>query len=110
MFRNTLISKILRWIELSQSSLVCYGPLVGFAHRTNLSNPATISLGAYGDSEAEANARLIAAAPDLLAQLRWAEAQLASLAGYVRHECKESYNAGMASISAALAKAEGRTN
>jgi hypothetical protein len=57
----------------------------------------------------EANARLIAAAPDLLEALKLAESRLTDFAEYLSKSGKVYWLGELETISAAIAKAEGET-
>ena len=59
--------------------------------------------------QVEANARLIAAAPDLLEMARFAEAALSRVSVANMGACRaQEFNRNMVALRAAIAKAEGR--
>lgn len=61
-----------------------------------------------GNATDEANARLIVAAPDMLAALNLAEKHIASVCSETSETDLPDWFAGLASIRAAIAKTEGR--
>lgn len=64
---------------------------------------AIVRVGHQGGYYGDANARLIAAAPDLLEMAKWAEA---AIAPFSKDPAEKS---GIARLRAAIAKAEGRS-
>ena len=88
----------------------CNGPRVWgiYGAHTNGFVAETVADGATPNEQtAEANARLIAAAPDLLAALRDAEFLLRK-AGQVAGPMQDSFNRSAADARAAITQAEGR--
>ena len=85
--------------------------------RTSQGRCIALITAGLADGERDANARLIAAAPDLLDSLTWAERQLRALVteddgsgAFIRGTGTElaGFGAGVEKMRAAIAKAEGR--
>lgn len=88
--------------ECQQKVTVCT-PYTYAKDGTGISEQHVSDCGAYTDGEVYANARLIAAAPDLLAALKGLRALIIGECGASTYECVDGEQA-----DAAIAKAEGR--
>lgn len=87
----------------------CNRPLGWIDSRTNNSLVELRGTSAEGRKDFEGNARLIAAAPELLAALKTMTDDFVGLAGHTKTTLAGCYQQSVNEARAAIAKAEGRT-